>query len=118
MDIATLTIALLRAANIPARYAYGSVDIPADRFMNMVGDFANIDAAWDFASAGGIPTTGITSGGQVSFSRRRESRKRWAGFPVFTGNDRGEGTRHFRKGEKINLFPRISHDRANIAFFH
>jgi hypothetical protein len=66
MDIATLTIALLRAANIPARYVHGTVDIPASQFMNMAGDFANIDAAWDFASAGGIPITGITSGGQVS----------------------------------------------------
>ncbi|MCL2871526.1 MAG: transglutaminase-like domain-containing protein [Betaproteobacteria bacterium] len=66
MDIATLTIALLRAANIPARYAYGTVDIPAAQFINMAGDFANIDAAWDFASAGGIPITGITSGGVVS----------------------------------------------------
>ncbi|MDR2710957.1 MAG: transglutaminase-like domain-containing protein [Burkholderiales bacterium] len=66
MDIATLTIALLRAANVPARYVYGTVDIPANQFMNMAGDFANIDAAWDFASAGGIPITGITSGGVVS----------------------------------------------------
>ncbi|MCL2310563.1 MAG: hypothetical protein FWC42_09920 [Proteobacteria bacterium] len=58
-----------RAADIRARYAYGSVDIPADRFMNMAGDFADIDAAWDFASAGGIPITGIISGGQVSKMR-------------------------------------------------
>lgn len=66
MDIATLTIALLRAANIPARYIHGTVDIPANQFRNMAGDFANTDAAWDFASAGGIPITGITSGGQIS----------------------------------------------------
>ena len=37
--------------------------------MNMAGDFENIDAAWDFASAGGIPITGIISGGKVSAIR-------------------------------------------------
>jgi len=66
MDIATLTIALLRAANIPARYAHGTVDVPADQFLNMAGNFSDINAAWDFASAGGIPIIGITSGGQIS----------------------------------------------------
>jgi hypothetical protein len=66
MDIATLTIALLRAAGIPARYAYGTVDVPAEQFLNMAGNFTSIDAAWDFASAGGIPIIGITSGGKVT----------------------------------------------------
>ncbi|MDR0273907.1 MAG: transglutaminase-like domain-containing protein [Burkholderiaceae bacterium] len=66
MDIATLTVALLRAANIPARYAYGTVDVPAEQFLNMAGNFTDINAAWDFASAGGIPIIGITSGGKVT----------------------------------------------------
>jgi len=69
MDIATLTIALLRAANIPARYAYGSVDIPAERFKNMAGDFESLDAAWDFVSAGGVPVIAVTSGGQITKMR-------------------------------------------------
>jgi len=65
MDIATLTIALMRAANIPARYAYGSVEVPVEQFINMAGDFENIDAAMDFVSAGGVPVVAIMSGGQV-----------------------------------------------------
>lgn len=66
MDISTLMIALLRAAKIPARYVHGTVDIPADNFINMAGDFENVDAAIDFISAGGIPVTSVTVGGKIA----------------------------------------------------
>jgi transglutaminase-like putative cysteine protease len=33
-DTASLLIALLRAANIPARYVHGTVQIPIDKVMN------------------------------------------------------------------------------------
>jgi transglutaminase-like putative cysteine protease len=64
-DIASLTIALLRASGIPARYVHGTLELPADQFRNWVGGFHNINAALDYASAGGIPITAITSGGQI-----------------------------------------------------
>ncbi|AWM80578.1 hypothetical protein DKL61_09555 [Gammaproteobacteria bacterium ESL0073] len=66
MDISTLMIALLRAAKIPARYVHGTVDIPADNFINMAGNFENVDAAMDFVSAGGIPVTSVTVGGKIA----------------------------------------------------
>lgn len=66
MDISSLTIALLRAAKIPARYVHGSIDVSADRFKNWAGGFDNVTAAADFASTGGIPITTIISGGQIS----------------------------------------------------
>lgn len=66
MDISTLMIALLRAAKIPARYVHGTVDIPVDNFINMAGDFENIDAAMDFVSAGGIPVTSVSIGGKIA----------------------------------------------------
>lgn len=66
MDISTLMIALLRAAKIPARYVHGTVDIPVDNFINMAGDFDNVDAAIDFVSAGGIPVTSVTVGGKIA----------------------------------------------------
>ncbi len=69
MDIAGLTIALLRASGIPARYAHGTIEMPAERFTNWVGDFAGIDAAWEYASVGGIPTTSVTSGGKITKMR-------------------------------------------------
>lgn len=66
MDIASLTIALLRAAKIPARYAHGTVEIPTEAFKNWAGGFSNINAAMTFAASGGIPVTAVTSGGQIS----------------------------------------------------
>ncbi len=66
MDVASLTIALLRAANIPARYVHGTIDVPADAFNNWVGNFANINAAADYAASGGIPVTTVTTGGTIS----------------------------------------------------
>ncbi|NOR71424.1 MAG: hypothetical protein GQ532_17325 [Methylomarinum sp.] len=66
MDIGSLTIALLRASKIPARYVHGSIDVPAEQFKNWAGGFDNVTAAGNFASSGGIPITSIVSGGQIS----------------------------------------------------
>ncbi|PIT52524.1 transglutaminase-like domain-containing protein [Snodgrassella alvi] len=66
MDISTLLIALLRAAKIPARYVHGTVDIEINTFMNMAGNFDSLNAAIEFVSAGGVPVTGIISGGKIS----------------------------------------------------
>lgn len=65
-DIASLTIALLRASGIPARYVYGTVDVPEDKFRNWAGGFQDIGAAMDFASAGGIPVAAVTSAGRIT----------------------------------------------------
>jgi len=69
MDIASLTIALLRASGIPARYVHGTIDVPEAAFRNWAGGFENLDSAWDFASAAGIPLVGITSGGTITKMR-------------------------------------------------
>ena len=65
-DIASLLIALLRASDIPARYVHGTVEVPASQFQNWAGDFATIEAALTYASTGGIPSTGLISGGQIT----------------------------------------------------
>ncbi|MHB8534103.1 MAG: transglutaminase-like domain-containing protein [Sulfuricaulis sp.] len=66
MDIASLLIALYRASGIPARYVHGTIEVPADKFMNWAGGFTSITAAADYASAGGIPVTTIVSGGKIT----------------------------------------------------
>lgn len=66
MDIASLTIALLRAAKIPARYVHGTIDVPADAFMNWAGGFATVQAASGYAANGGIPVTQVLSGGKIA----------------------------------------------------
>jgi hypothetical protein len=65
MDIASLTIALLRASKIPARYVHGTIDVPAADFKNWAGGFTDLSAAANFASSGGIPITPVVSGGQI-----------------------------------------------------
>jgi len=69
MDTASLTIALLRASNIPARYAYGTVEIPAEKVMNWVGGVNNASAAGNLMGQGGIPNVGIVLGGEVKLFR-------------------------------------------------
>ena len=64
MDTASLLIALLRASEIPARYAYGTVIIPAEKVMNWVGGAENPEAAQTILGMGGIPTTAIVQGGK------------------------------------------------------
>lgn len=64
-DTASLLIALLRAANVPARYAYGTIDVPVDKVMNWVGGTTNIAAAQQVLGQGGIPNAALVTGGGV-----------------------------------------------------
>lgn len=64
-DTSSLLIALLRAANIPARYAYGTVQLPAEQVMNWVGGVKAPEAALNLLGQGGIPSVGLTQGGQI-----------------------------------------------------
>ncbi len=64
-DTASLLIALYRAAGIPARYAYGTVQIPIDQVMNWVGGVTNPMAALELLGQGGIPNIGIAQAGVI-----------------------------------------------------
>ena len=68
-DTASLLIALLRASDIPARYVYGTVDIPADQIMNWVGGAKTIDAAQQILGQGHIPNVALVSGGHIKAVR-------------------------------------------------
>ena len=68
-DTASLLIALLRAANIPARYAFGTVQMPADKVMNWVGNVSTPEAAGNLLGQGGIPNIGMVSGGKVNHTK-------------------------------------------------
>jgi transglutaminase-like putative cysteine protease len=65
-DTASLLIALLRAANIPARYGYGTVQIPIARVMNWVGGVTVPEAALQMLGQGGIPNIGLVQGGAIT----------------------------------------------------
>ena len=68
-DTASLLIALLRAANIPARYVYGTVQIPMDQVMNWVGGVTVPEAALQVLGQGGIPSTGMVQGSVLTAVR-------------------------------------------------
>ena len=85
-DTASLLIALLRASNIPARYVYGTIELPIDKVMNWVGGFTDANAALDFIASGGIPVAGIISGGKVVKARLEHC---WVEAYVPYGNYRG-----------------------------
>ncbi|MCP4527357.1 MAG: transglutaminase domain-containing protein, partial [Aestuariibacter sp.] len=65
-DTASLLIALLRAAQIPARYVYGTVQVPANQVMNWVGGVETPQAAMQLLKQGGIPHTAQIEGGQIT----------------------------------------------------
>jgi RHS repeat-associated protein len=65
-DTASLLIALLRASNIPARYVYGTIQVPADQVMNWVGGVKTPEAAQSLLGQGGIPSAAVVSGGKIT----------------------------------------------------
>src|SRR5882724_5845965 len=68
-DTATLLIALLRAANIPARYQFGTIDVPAEQAMNWVGGATKAEAALTILNQGGLAARGIGSSGRIATIR-------------------------------------------------
>lgn len=65
-DTASLLIALLRAAQIPARYVYGTIQVPAEQVMNWAGGVKTPEAAQSLLGQGGIPTAAVVTGGKIT----------------------------------------------------
>lgn len=68
-DTSSLLIALLRASGIHARYVTGTIELPIDKVMNWAGGFTDPTAALNFMASGGVPVTGLRSGGKVVSAR-------------------------------------------------
>jgi len=68
-DTASLLVALLRASNVPARYAYGTIEVPAAAAQNWVGGVAAPEAAVSLFDQGGVPVQGVVSGGSIGALR-------------------------------------------------
>ncbi|MGE3433873.1 MAG: transglutaminase domain-containing protein, partial [Ramlibacter sp.] len=64
-DTASLLIALLRASGIPARYQWGTIDVPAEQAMNWTGGVSHAEAALQLLNQGGIAARGIASAGRI-----------------------------------------------------
>lgn len=68
-DVASLLIALLRAADVPARFVLGTVEIPAAQVQNWLGDVATPQLAQQVLGQGGIPNVGLIRGGEITHIR-------------------------------------------------
>jgi len=60
-DLSSLLVAMLRAAGIPARYEYGTVDLTAEQAMAWTGT-TDVYQAGDALATGGIPTIVVDRG--------------------------------------------------------
>ena len=65
-DIASLEIALLRAAGIPARYQYGTIEVTTEQLQNWVGGTTSPEAAQQIIAQGGIASRGLVEGGRFA----------------------------------------------------
>jgi len=91
IDTASLLIALLRSAGIPAHYVYGTVEIPIDQTMNWVGGAKTADAAQQMLGQGGVPNVALTSGGKVVTMRMEHV---WV--EAFIQYNPGRGAKHIQ----------------------
>jgi hypothetical protein len=62
-DQASLLIALLRFSGIPARYVYGTVEIPISKAMNWLGGVTKSEVVGEILASNGIPAKLIYLGG-------------------------------------------------------
>lgn len=69
LDTASLLVALLRAAGVPARYGFGTVEVPIDKVQNWAGGFTNAQAALNFVASSGTPVVGLTSNNALVAAR-------------------------------------------------
>ncbi len=68
-DQASVLIALYRQAGIPARYVYGTVEIPIEKAMQWLGGITNPKVVGEVLASNGIPATLIYVGGVPQFVR-------------------------------------------------
>jgi hypothetical protein len=64
-DIASLLIAMLRSANVPARFVVGTVEVPAADVMSWVDGTETPQVAQQFLGQGGVPNVALVSGGNI-----------------------------------------------------
>jgi transglutaminase-like putative cysteine protease len=68
-DTASLLIALLRVSGIHAKYVYGTIEVPIEKVKNWAGGFTDTMSALGLLASAGIPTKGMTAGGEITYAR-------------------------------------------------
>jgi hypothetical protein len=89
IDTSSLLISLLRSCSIPARYAYGTVEIPIDKVKNWVGGVTDQKMAGTILTTNGVPVTLVKTSAGVYKNVQMEHV--WVETYVPYGNYRGSG---------------------------
>lgn len=104
-DTASLLIALLRAANIPARYQFGTIDVSADKVQNWVGGTTKPEAALQILNQGGIAATGIASGGRITTIRLEHVWvNAYVNWTPSRGNRNASASQHLNPNDQLNAW--------------
>lgn len=91
-DAASLLVALLRAANVPARYVLGTIEVPVPTLLNWLGGVASAREAQQLLGVGGIPNVGLLQGGQITHVRLEHVWvEAWVDFVPGRGAQPGSG---------------------------
>ncbi|MEW6418769.1 MAG: transglutaminase-like domain-containing protein [Nitrospirota bacterium] len=69
IDQASVLIALLRSANVPARYACGTIELSMDDLKNWLGGVKDSMTAAQIMATNGIPGTLLTEGGTIKYAQ-------------------------------------------------
>ncbi|TDX48920.1 transglutaminase-like domain-containing protein [Orenia marismortui] len=123
-DQASLLMALYRESGIPARYVYGTVRIPIEQVKNWVG-IEDAETALNTLSSGGIPTTGLTNGVEITHAKIEHT---WveaylpvANYRGATADDKGKGWvpldpsfKQYREIEGVNLEEEVPFDAETL----
>ena len=93
VDQAALLVALLRTANVPARYVHGEVEIPAEELASWVGS-ESVDEAVELLSRNGVATEVVPSGGGFGAVRLEHTWVRaWIDYAPYRGLVKSDGDR-------------------------
>ena len=105
VDIASLQIALLRASGIPARYQFGTVEIPAAQAMNWVGNAQTPAATLQILNQGGIAARAMAQGGQISAIRLEHAWvQAYVNWAPSRGAQNGTASQHVNPNGPLNAW--------------
>jgi hypothetical protein len=105
VDIASATIALLRAAGVPARYAVGTVEVDAARLTNWIGGAESTATAINLLQQGGVATMGIASGGRITKVRMAHAWVQvYANWTPSRGARQGSTEQHVNPNGPLNAW--------------
>jgi RHS repeat-associated protein len=108
-DLSALLVALLRAANVPARFEYGTVDLTPAQAMAWTGT-TDLAQAADALFSGGIPTLLVDAGGRWVVRVEHVWVRAWVPYTNYRGAPRA-GSR----GVWVRLDPTLKRARLRPA---